>query len=106
MAKLTIDDQPIEAPDGIPLVEVLKQHGFYIANLCYIDGLPPYAGCRSCLVEIEGARFLQLTDHRHHLGRRDVHMFVSVGQSQTDRFARRRWVQGDASIADDGLDRC
>ncbi len=60
MAKLTIDDQPIEAPDGTPLVEVLKQHGFYIANLCYIDGLPPYAGCRSCLVEIEGARFLQL----------------------------------------------
>ncbi len=60
MAKLTIDGQPIEAPDGTPLVEVLKQHGFYISNLCYIDGLPPYAGCRTCLVEIEGARFLQL----------------------------------------------
>ncbi|MCH7838371.1 MAG: (2Fe-2S)-binding protein [Chloroflexi bacterium] len=60
MAKFTIDGRPIEAPDGAPLVEVLKQNGIYVSNLCYIDGLPPYAGCRTCLVEIEGARGLQL----------------------------------------------
>ena len=60
MAKFTIDGSPIEAPDGAPLVEVLKQNGIYVSNLCYIDGLPPYAGCRTCLVEIEGARGLQL----------------------------------------------
>ncbi len=61
MAKLTIDGQPIEAPDGAPLVEVLKQNGFYVSNLCYLDGLPPYAGCRTCLVEVEGGRGLQLS---------------------------------------------
>ncbi|MCH8993646.1 MAG: molybdopterin-dependent oxidoreductase [Chloroflexi bacterium] len=61
MAWLTIDGQPIEAPDGAPLVEVIKQNGFYVSNLCYIDGLPPYAGCRTCLVEIEGAPGLQLS---------------------------------------------
>lgn len=61
MARLTIDDRPIEAPDGAPLVEVLKRNGFYVSNLCYIDGLPPYAGCRTCLVEIEGAPGLQLS---------------------------------------------
>jgi len=61
MAQLTIDGRPIEAPDGAPLVEVLKRNGFYVSNLCYIDGLPPYAGCRTCLVEIEGARGLQLS---------------------------------------------
>ena len=60
MAQFTIDGRPIEAPDGAPLVEVLKQNGIYVSNLCYIDGLPPYAGCRTCLVEIEGARGLQL----------------------------------------------
>ncbi|MEX2158370.1 MAG: molybdopterin-dependent oxidoreductase [Dehalococcoidia bacterium] len=61
MANLTIDGRPIEAPNGAPLVEVLKSNGFYVSNLCYIDGLPPYAGCRTCLVEIEGAPGLQLS---------------------------------------------
>jgi predicted molibdopterin-dependent oxidoreductase YjgC len=61
VANLTIDGKPIEAPDGAPLVEVLKQNGFYVSNLCYIDGLPPYAGCRTCLVQIEGGRGLQLS---------------------------------------------
>ncbi len=60
MAKITLNGVEIEAPDNAPLVEVIKQSGVWISNLCYIDGLVPYAGCRSCLVEIEGARGLQL----------------------------------------------
>ncbi|HEX5140851.1 MAG TPA: 2Fe-2S iron-sulfur cluster-binding protein, partial [Dehalococcoidia bacterium] len=60
MAKLTLDGVEIEVADGAPLVEVIKQQGTFISNLCYVDGLPPYAGCRTCLVEVEGARGLQL----------------------------------------------
>ncbi len=60
MAKITLDDNEIEAEAGAPLVEVIKQNGTFISNLCYVDGLAPYAGCRTCLVEIEGARGLQL----------------------------------------------
>jgi predicted molibdopterin-dependent oxidoreductase YjgC len=60
VAKLTLDGDEIEVEAGAPLVEVIKQAGTFISNLCYIDGLPPYAGCRTCLVEIEGARGLQL----------------------------------------------
>src|SRR5215212_9364983 len=60
VAKLTLDGVEIEAAAGAPLVEVIKQNGTFISNLCYIDGLQPYAGCRTCLVEIEGARGLQL----------------------------------------------
>src|SRR5439155_660821 len=30
-------------------------------NLCYIDGRPPYAGCRTCIVEIEGQRGFPLS---------------------------------------------
>jgi len=60
VAKITLDGQTIDAPEGAPLVEIIKQNGVWISNLCYIDGLPPYAGCRTCLVEIEGARGLQL----------------------------------------------
>ena len=61
MAKIEIDGRPIEAPDGATLLEVCKDEGVYVSSLCYIDGLPPYAGCRMCLVEIEGARGLQLS---------------------------------------------
>jgi predicted molibdopterin-dependent oxidoreductase YjgC len=60
VVKLNLDGREIEAAPGAPLVEVIKQNGTWISNLCYIDGLPPYAGCRTCLVEIEGARGLQL----------------------------------------------
>ncbi len=61
MAKLTLNGVEVEAEAGAPLVEVIKQQGVWISNLCYIDGLAPYAGCRSCLVEVEGARGLQLS---------------------------------------------
>ena len=61
MAKLTLNGVEIEAREGAPLVEVIKQNGVWISNLCYIDGLAPFAGCRTCLVSIEGARGLQLS---------------------------------------------
>jgi formate dehydrogenase alpha subunit len=56
MAKITLNGRELEAPDGAPLVEVIKNSGTFISNLCYIDGRPPYAGCRTCIVEIEGVR--------------------------------------------------
>ena len=61
MATITVNGREIEAPAGAPLVEVLKANGFYVSSLCYIDGLKPYAGCRSCLVDIEGPPGLQLS---------------------------------------------
>ncbi len=56
MASITLNDSQIEVEDGRPLLEVIKEQGIAITNLCYIDGLEPYAGCRTCLVEIEGGR--------------------------------------------------
>src|SRR5215216_1584131 len=61
MVAINVDGQQVEAPAGAPLVEVLKNNGFYVSSLCYIDGLKPYAGCRSCLVDIEGPPGLQLS---------------------------------------------
>src|SRR5262245_45285438 len=60
VVKLNLNGVDIDAPAGDPLVEVIKRNGTWISNLCYVDGIPPYAGCRTCLVEIEGARGLQL----------------------------------------------
>jgi predicted molibdopterin-dependent oxidoreductase YjgC len=56
VVKLTINDVEIEAAPGARLLEVIKDQGVRITNLCYIDGLEPYAGCRTCLVDIAGAR--------------------------------------------------
>jgi len=53
---ITLNGESVEVEEGLPLVEVIKGQGVTITNLCYIDGLEPYAGCRTCLVEIEGAR--------------------------------------------------
>ena len=61
MATITINGQSIDAPDRAPLVEVIKNAGFPISNLCYLDGLPAYAGCRTCAVEVEGMRGLPLS---------------------------------------------
>ena len=60
MATITANGRPIEASEGAPLVETLKDNGVYMSNLCYVDGLKPYAGCRTCLVDIEGPPGLQL----------------------------------------------
>ena len=60
MATITVDGRTFQAPDGSPLVEALKNNGVYTSNLCYIDGLKPYAGCRTCLVDIQGPPGLQL----------------------------------------------
>ena len=56
MVTLTLNGTAIEVEGGRPLVEVIKEQGVRITNLCYIDGLEPYAGCRTCIVEIEGGR--------------------------------------------------
>ena len=61
MGIIHVDGREIEAPEGAPLVEVLKNNGVYVSSLCYLDGLKPYAGCRSCLVDIEGPPGLQLS---------------------------------------------
>ena len=53
---ITLNGLPVQAAPGRRLVEVIKEQGVAITNLCYIDGLEPYAGCRTCIVEIEGAR--------------------------------------------------
>jgi predicted molibdopterin-dependent oxidoreductase YjgC len=61
LAQINLNGTEIEVVEGAPLVEVIKNTGEFISNLCYIDGLPPYAGCRTCIVEIEGMRGFQLS---------------------------------------------
>lgn len=61
--KLTIDNRPVEVPVGTTVYKAAKNLGIDIPVLCYMDlhdlGIENKpAGCRICVVEIEGRRNL------------------------------------------------
>ncbi|MBI3978169.1 MAG: molybdopterin-dependent oxidoreductase [Chloroflexi bacterium] len=60
VTNLTIDGQPVQARRGTTILEAAEQAGIYIPHLCFLHGLPPFVGCRTCIVEIEGTRDLEL----------------------------------------------
>ncbi|NVM31343.1 MAG: sulfide/dihydroorotate dehydrogenase-like FAD/NAD-binding protein [Candidatus Helarchaeota archaeon] len=53
---LKIDDKLVEFKEGQTILEIAKNNDIYIPNLCYIEGLTPYGGCRLCLVKVEGMK--------------------------------------------------
>ncbi|MDP1760888.1 MAG: 2Fe-2S iron-sulfur cluster-binding protein, partial [Deltaproteobacteria bacterium] len=62
MINLTINDRPIEVPEGTTVLEAARKLGFTIPTLCHFQGLKPYGGCRLCMVEVTaGPRTLLTT---------------------------------------------
>lgn len=55
MAKLTIDGQEIEVPDGITVLQACELAGVEIPRFCYHQRLSVAGNCRMCLVEMERA---------------------------------------------------
>ena len=60
MPKLTIDDTPVEVPDGLNLIEAARLCGIEIPHYCYHPALSVVGNCRMCLVEVEKAPKLQI----------------------------------------------
>ncbi|XUW99385.1 MAG: formate dehydrogenase subunit alpha [Dehalogenimonas sp.] len=58
MIRIRINDQEIEAVEGLTVLEAARQAGIYIPSLCYSPDLKPYGGCRMCVVEIDRMRGL------------------------------------------------
>lgn len=58
MPSITIDEREIEAAEGQTILEVARNHGFYIPTLCYHPKVGKAGLCRICVVEVEGARAL------------------------------------------------
>jgi bidirectional [NiFe] hydrogenase diaphorase subunit len=56
---LTIDGKLISARADETILQAAREAGIAIPTLCYLDGLSAHAGCRMCLVEIEGQTRLQ-----------------------------------------------
>jgi len=59
MTKLTINDHPIEVPDGTTILEAARANAIAVPTLCYHKDLTPFGGCRLCVVEVEKVRGLQ-----------------------------------------------
>jgi len=58
MPKLTIDNIPVEVPDGTSILDAAQQVGIRIPTLCYMKNVQAIGACRVCAVEVEGARTL------------------------------------------------
>ncbi len=48
----------IEGKKGQTVLEIFRANGVYVPTLCYHPKMPPYGGCRLCIVEIENMRGL------------------------------------------------
>jgi NADP-reducing hydrogenase subunit HndD len=58
MITLTINNVPVEVPEGTMILGAAKQVGVRIPTLCFVEGLQAIGACRVCVVEVEGARNL------------------------------------------------
>jgi iron-only hydrogenase group A len=58
MIHLTIDNIPVEVPEGTTILAASKKAGVRIPTLCYVEALQAIGACRVCVVELEGARNL------------------------------------------------
>ncbi|PIU65273.1 MAG: pyridine nucleotide-disulfide oxidoreductase, partial [Armatimonadetes bacterium CG07_land_8_20_14_0_80_40_9] len=54
--KINIDGQEVLAERGQTILEAAKKVGIDIPTLCQDDKLLPFGACRTCLVEVEGAK--------------------------------------------------
>lgn len=52
MVKLTIDEQSIEVPAGMTVIQACEQAGVEIPRFCYHERLAIAGNCRMCLVEV------------------------------------------------------
>lgn len=55
---LTVDDRPVEVPEGATLLDACRALGIDTPTLCFAPNLTPVNVCRVCVVELAGARTL------------------------------------------------
>ena len=53
---LNIDEQTVAVPEGATVLDAILAAGAHVPHLCKDDDQPPLGACRTCLVEVEGAR--------------------------------------------------
>jgi len=58
MISLTVDNRPVEVPEGATVLDAARQAGVEIPTLCHLERQPAQGACRVCVVEVAGARTL------------------------------------------------
>ena len=56
MVTLTIDNRPVQVPEGTTILQAAQSAGISIPHLCYLKDINEIAACRVCCVEVEGER--------------------------------------------------
>lgn len=56
-----VQNLQVTGKKGQTVLEVLRNSGVYVPTLCHHPKMPPYGGCRLCIVEIENMRGLPPT---------------------------------------------
>src|SRR5512136_800760 len=55
MIRLTIDNQPAEAPEGSTILDAARQLGLNIPTLCFLAGVKEdRPSCMACVVRVNG----------------------------------------------------
>ncbi len=60
---VTVDGIATEIADGGTLLDAVTAAGVHVPHLCKDPDQPPIGSCRTCLVEVEGARGLRASCH-------------------------------------------
>lgn len=55
---ITVNGKQLQGRKGQTVLEICRAGGVHIPTLCYHPKMPPYGGCRLCIVEIENMRGL------------------------------------------------
>jgi len=58
MISLTINNIPVQVPEGTTILHAAEKVGIHIPTLCHVEGLQSIGACRVCVVEVEGAQNL------------------------------------------------
>lgn len=56
MAKITVNGQPMEVPDGANVLEAVLSNNVPLEHFCYHRYLPVAGNCRTCMVEMDTPR--------------------------------------------------
>ncbi len=56
MVTLTIDNRPVQVPEGTTILQAAQSADISIPHLCYLKDINEIAACRVCCVEVEGER--------------------------------------------------
>jgi formate dehydrogenase major subunit len=55
MLRVVINGRDREYPDGVTVLDALRQAGVDVPTLCHDDRLEPYGACRLCVVQVAGS---------------------------------------------------